>query len=107
MYRYVFVAFVFIMCGCTTDIIGRDIQRSDVDRIVKGATLSNNIITMFGEPQEKEIQMGNIEKWSYGYLKIETDVINSEKKYHNKALILLIRDGIVTDYYFLEKLETK
>jgi outer membrane protein assembly factor BamE (lipoprotein component of BamABCDE complex) len=92
--------------GCATaeSTGGRDFDSSQVSQIVKGKTTSDEILKMFGTPNEKQPEMEDAERWSYYYVTATNHVHNvfvfkEEITGYKKTLnILLNNDKIVVNF---------
>jgi hypothetical protein len=77
-----FICLIFITSCAST--IGEDFPIENAQKIVKGVTTKNQILTLFGEPRTKELKTNNIEVWSYSYL-IHTKEIVGPGTQHSKG----------------------
>lgn len=87
---------------------GFDFPSENVNKIIKGKTTGDEIIQMFGGPLAKNEVSENEEQWKYSYstgIEIkESGFLTDEEQStsQHKALFILIKNGIVTDFTYIE-----
>lgn len=95
-------------CATTSYSVGKDFSSENADKIVKGKTTRNQLVTMFGQPFSKTVMSENEEKWIYTYssgtAKAQSYVVGMKVKTtgSQKTLDILLKNGIVTNYAFTE-----
>lgn len=102
---------VFLLAGCATSSfkVGNDFSTTNVSKIVKGETTSNEMISLFGEPFTKSVISATDQKWVYMYsngtAKAQSYIVtmNVETTGSLKTLDVLITDGVVSNFAYTEK----
>jgi hypothetical protein len=98
--------------GCASHVTkGNDFDSSTVDKIVNGKTTADELINLFGAPQEKRPETDNGERWIYYYEDLTTKAplvipfapIRTRSTGYKKNLNLLIdKNRIVVNHTFDE-----
>lgn len=97
--------------GCFSRHIaeGNNFDIGNVDKIVKGITTKNEILTMFGEPYEIEPLSPTHERWSYAYIEGEANVqyyyvytVAETVLKQQKFLYIEFKDDLVSKFDFSE-----
>jgi len=70
-----FVAFILVLLmscatGSSSIITGKDFDATHVDKVQKGKTTKNELLTLYGQPYGKSVQ-GSTEVWTYMYMRSE------------------------------------
>ena len=90
--------------------MGRDFPGENVSKIVRGKTTDKDLIQMFGEPLSKTVISETEKNWIYTYASGTATVVRHfssvETKYkgNEKALNILLKNGVVTNFTFTERL---
>ena len=102
-----------VLCGCSTMTNrvkpGRDFDETKVSQIKKGVTAADGIVTLYGEPDTKEIVSANQVMWHYTYLTEEhkthsgmfLPVVERTTGYR-KNLDILLQDDIVINFTYVK-----
>lgn len=102
-----------VLCGCSTMTnrvkTGRDFDETKVSQIKKGVTAADGIVTLYGEPDTKEIVSANQVMWHYTYLTEEhkthsgmfLPVVERTTGYR-KNLDILLQDDIVINFTYVK-----
>jgi outer membrane protein assembly factor BamE (lipoprotein component of BamABCDE complex) len=93
------IAIVALFCGCMSVHTGNDFDASKVSQIKKGETNESQLITMFGQPNQRTTnsQTGNSLTWIYSQGNVGLGGATST----NKTLTAFINQaGVVTDYSY-------
>jgi len=64
----VFVIFTFVSCASSTFVSGTDFDLSKADKIIKGKSTKEEVISLFGQPFNKSM-INSAEIWTYQYMK--------------------------------------
>jgi hypothetical protein len=104
-------AITFLLVGCATSsfTVGNDFSSTNVSKIVKGKTTSDDMISLFGEPFTKSVISATDEKWIYMYskgtAKAQSYIVTMkvETTGTQKTLDVLITDGVVSNFAYTEK----
>jgi outer membrane protein assembly factor BamE (lipoprotein component of BamABCDE complex) len=88
---------------------GRDFDETKVSQIKKGVTAADGIVTLYGEPDTKEIVSANQVMWHYTYLTEEhkthsgmfLPVVERTTGYR-KNLDILLQDDIVINFTYVK-----
>ena len=104
-------AIIFLLVGCATSsfTVGNDFSSTNVSKIVKGKTTSDDMISLFGEPFTKSVISATDEKWIYMYskgtAKAQSYIVTMkvETTGTQKTLDVLITDGVVSNFAYTEK----
>ncbi len=107
---FLILGLAFSLAGCATASysVGKDFSSSDVQKIVKGETTSQELITLFGEPFTKTVISDEDEKWVYTYSRgvseAQSYVITMKVKTtsESKTLDVLVRNGVVINFAYNE-----
>lgn len=72
---YITVAFILVLLmscatGSSSIITGKDFDATYVDKVQKGKTTKNELLSLYGQPYGKSVQ-GSTEVWTYMYLRSE------------------------------------
>ena len=88
--------------------MGRDFPGENVSKIVRGKTTDKDLIQMFGEPLSKTVISETEKSWTYTYASGTTTIvrhftsIETRYKGDHKKLVILLKNGVVTDFTFTE-----
>jgi outer membrane lipoprotein-sorting protein len=103
-----------VVFGCTQILppssSGRDFPGENVSRIVRGKTTDKDLIQMLGEPLSKTVISETEKSWIYTYTSGTATVVRRltsvETKYEGnaKTLDILLKNGVVTNFTFTERL---
>lgn len=90
--------------------MGRDFPGENVSKIVRGKTTDKDLIQMFGEPLSKTVISETENNWIYTYASGTATVVRRltsvETKYKGnaKTLDILLKNGVVTNFTFTDRL---
>ena len=97
----------FLLFGCAQVTVGRDFDTSKVGEIVKGKTSREEVLKLFGEPQEKDAQLG-VERWIY-VKRVTSAAPKSEwlrfayrGDVQERKLLIIFDQGLVKDMVYSE-----
>ena len=91
-----------------TTTVGRDIDKTKVDKIQKGTTTAKEIESVFGSPDMKSTVSATEEKWVYNYTTVTSSASGSafnpdiKTSGTKKMLDLFVKDGVVINYAYTE-----
>lgn len=97
---------VALLAACATRsyTVGKPFPSEKVELIKKGETTASEIEAMFGQPFSKSATSATQEKWIYSYVQgtasATMGAVSSTS--NQKTLDLLMDDGIVINYTFME-----
>ena len=103
-----------VVFGCTQILppssYGRDFPGENVSRIVRGKTTDKDLIQMLGEPLSKTVISETEKSWIYTYTSGTATVVRrltsvqTKYKGNAKTLDILLKNGVVTNFTFTERL---
>ncbi len=108
MSKWIIVVLCLILVGCTTtrkSTFGRDFDSSKITSVKKGLSTRNNVLRIYGEPSDKQLDENSNEKWIYLYsVKINNislwDYSSRGDSRTKKLEIIFNPNGIVQNYVF-------
>jgi predicted small secreted protein len=96
-----------VLAGCgTTKTTGRDFDASKIHDLKKGATTSDELIALLGQPLTKSVESANGAVWEYSWKKATSRTTTSSNgaviktEGDLKTLQVLIKNGVVVNYTY-------
>ena len=105
---------ISLVAGCSlayhrsTSVDGFDFPSENVGKIVKGKTTDGDLMRLFGSPLGKSDAPNDVVEWRYHYstgLNIEEQGFFTSDEHstgHHKTLVILMKNGTVTDFFYSE-----
>lgn len=109
--KYIILASALAITGCATShvTVGNDFNQLQVQKIVKGTTTKQQLVTLFGQPYSKAVIGANSEKWLYQYTNVKSDAqsliftAKVQTQGMQKVLDILLENDVVTNFTYSER----
>lgn len=107
MTKNLYFIWILLLVGCAQITVGKDFDQTKLDQVVKGKTSKEEVLRIFGEPMEKDAEMG-IERWVYvsrvtsAAPKPEWLRISYRGNVQERRLLVVFDHGLVKDVVFSE-----
>ena len=101
-----------VLGGCAIGQMGNKISSSNIEKLKKGITTKQEVVTMLGEPSEIQISKDGLEAWRYSYSgpKVYSVLISewitgngnisSYESSESQDLTLYFRNDVLREYRF-------
>ena len=86
-------------CSMTVFNTGRDFDTSQIAKIEKGKTTSEELVEMFGEPIMKTVISENKTKWVYNYITSKREGLYSKDANTKQKMLDITLSGNVVIHY--------
>ncbi len=103
-----FVCLALVGCATRTATIGSEFDSSKISSIKKGATTGDELVELLGQPFSKSVHSKDGVIWVYSWVKATSRIRpgwispNVSTEGHKKKLEVLIENGVVVNYVFIE-----
>lgn len=103
-----FICLALVGCATRITTVGSEFDSSKISSIKKGATTSDELVELLGQPFSKSVHSEDGVIWLYTWVKATTKTSmgwispNISTEGHKKKLEVLIKNGVVVNYVFVE-----